>query len=98
MSSDHRNVLIDCPLLLHLCLYISEGIWFLLQLVSDSVARHDVYYTISGPGYDQNPVGVFKLDSLSGMLSVLKSVDREQFPMFVVSVTFSLFVNLIQHL
>ncbi|XP_030017235.1 desmocollin 2-like protein [Sphaeramia orbicularis] len=55
-------------------------------IVSDSAAKYDVYYTLSGPGYNEHPVGVFSLDSESGMLKVNKPVDREEFPKFVMTV------------
>lgn len=55
------------------------------RIVSDVEAKYDVYYTISGPGYNEYPVGVFTLDRKSGMLSVTRAVDREQFPKFVLT-------------
>ncbi|KAI3374326.1 hypothetical protein L3Q82_006166 [Scortum barcoo] len=55
------------------------------KIVSDSSAKYDVYYTISGPGVDQYPVGVFSLNQNTGMLSVHKPVDREEFPNFTVT-------------
>ncbi|KAL3055228.1 hypothetical protein OYC64_018006 [Pagothenia borchgrevinki] len=51
-------------------------------IVSDSVATQAVYYTISGPGVNQHPVGVFSLNRETGMLTIHKSVDREEFPRF----------------
>ena len=59
--------------------------WFLLQIVSDSDAIQDVYYIISGPGYDQYPANVFSLDRNTGAFTVHKPVDREMFPSFTVS-------------
>lgn len=58
-----------------------------MQLESDSAATRSVYYTISGPGYNQNPVNIFALDSDTGKLSVLKSIDREEFPSFTVGLS-----------
>ncbi|XP_059201150.1 desmocollin 2-like protein [Centropristis striata] len=55
------------------------------KIVSDSEAKQEVYYTLSGHGVDQHPVGVFSLDKYSGMLSVHKSVDREEFPSFTLT-------------
>ncbi|KAM8839161.1 desmocollin 2-like protein [Synchiropus picturatus] len=55
------------------------------RIVSDSEAKYDVYYTITGPGYNEYPVGLFQLDSKTGMLSVTGPVDREQFPAFVLT-------------
>ncbi|XP_010774155.1 desmocollin 2-like protein [Notothenia coriiceps] len=56
------------------------------EIVSDSEARQTVYYTISGPGVNQHPVGVFSLDRDSGMLVVHKPVDREKFPKFTLMI------------
>nr|XP_057924973.1 desmocollin 2-like protein [Doryrhamphus excisus] len=55
------------------------------RLVSDSEARHQVYYTLTGPGFDKHPAGVFKFDGLSGMLTLLKAVDREEYPQFILT-------------
>ncbi|XP_077376327.1 desmocollin 2-like protein isoform X2 [Festucalex cinctus] len=52
------------------------------RLVSDTEAVHRVYYTLTGPGYDKYPEGVFRFNSQTGMLTVLKAVDREEFPQF----------------
>lgn len=54
------------------------------QLESESAANHDVYYTISGRGYNQSPVNVFAFDTDTGKLSALKTIDREEFPSFTV--------------
>lgn len=51
---------------------------------SESAAKHTVYYTVSGPGYNQHPVNVFALESQTGKLSVLQTIDREEFPSFTV--------------
>ncbi|XP_011485197.1 desmocollin-2 isoform X2 [Oryzias latipes] len=47
-------------------------------LASDSASVHDVYYTISGPGADLDPKGVFSLNRDTGLLQVHKSLDREE--------------------
>ncbi|XP_010742116.3 desmocollin 2-like protein [Larimichthys crocea] len=52
------------------------------QIVSDSEINHKVYYTLSGPGVDSHPGNVFSLDRYSGMLTVHRAVDREEFPRF----------------
>ncbi|XP_044076580.1 desmocollin 2 like [Siniperca chuatsi] len=52
------------------------------KIVSDSSGKYDVYYTFSGPGFNQHPERVFTLDRYTGMLTVHKSVDREEFPSF----------------
>ncbi|XP_056149847.1 desmocollin 2-like protein isoform X2 [Lampris incognitus] len=53
------------------------------RVVSDSEAVHNVYYTITGPGVDAHPVGLFSVDRNSGMLSVHRAIDREEFPEIV---------------
>uniref|UniRef100_A0A671YAZ7 Desmocollin 2 like n=1 Tax=Sparus aurata TaxID=8175 RepID=A0A671YAZ7_SPAAU len=54
------------------------------RIVSDSEAKYNVYYSFSGPGFDQFPTDVFSLDRETAMLRVLKKVDREKFPSFTV--------------
>lgn len=55
-----------------------------LQIGSDSSVNHTVYYMISGPGVDEDPVGVISVD-LFGMLRLHRAVDREKYPQFTVS-------------
>ncbi|XP_041660277.1 desmocollin 2 like [Cheilinus undulatus] len=55
------------------------------RIVSDSETDQEVFYTVSGPGVDSPPLELFTLDSNSGMLKVLKPVDREQYPKFVLT-------------
>uniref|UniRef100_A0A8C8JW74 Cadherin domain-containing protein n=1 Tax=Oncorhynchus tshawytscha TaxID=74940 RepID=A0A8C8JW74_ONCTS len=52
-------------------------------IASDSSATRSVYYTISGPGVTEEPVGVFSVVMETGMLRVNKVVDRERTPQFV---------------
>ncbi|XP_061550628.1 desmocollin 2-like protein [Phycodurus eques] len=52
------------------------------RLVSDTEGVHRVYYTLTGPGYNKHPEGVFRFDNKTGMLTVLKAVDREEYPQF----------------
>lgn len=52
------------------------------KIVSDTSATQEVYYTFSGPGFNEYPVEVFTLERDSGMLKVNKPVDREEFPSF----------------
>ncbi|XP_062386301.1 desmocollin 2-like protein [Sardina pilchardus] len=53
---------------------------------SDSSLAYSVYYEISGPGVDRDPVGVFTVDRNSGMLRVHRPVDREEWPQFQITV------------
>ncbi|XP_048868200.1 desmocollin-3-like [Brienomyrus brachyistius] len=52
------------------------------QIISDSSVNHSVYYTISGPGITQHPLGLFSLDPSTSMLKVHKPIDREEYPQF----------------
>lgn len=56
------------------------------QIASDSSVNYNVYYEISGPGVTQEPIGLFTLDKDTGMIRVTRAVDRERYPVFVVSV------------
>ncbi|XP_042202645.1 cadherin-2-like, partial [Callorhinchus milii] len=47
----------------------------LVQIKSNTHGK--VHYSIVGPGADLNPVGVFIVDSVTGRLSVTKTLDRE---------------------
>ncbi|XP_046884094.1 desmocollin-3-like [Hypomesus transpacificus] len=49
---------------------------------SDSSATYNVYYTVSGPGVDEHPRGLFSVDRNTGLLRVHQPVDREEFPKF----------------
>lgn len=48
-----------------------------------------MYYEISGQGVTSDPVGLFTLNKQTGMLSVTRAVDREQYPQFNVSLNIS---------
>ncbi|KAG8014181.1 Desmocollin-2, partial [Nibea albiflora] len=52
------------------------------RIVSDSEIKYKVYYTLSGSGVDRHPVNVFTLDRDTGMLTVHRAIDREEFPRF----------------
>ncbi|XP_061095893.1 desmocollin 2-like protein [Conger conger] len=50
---------------------------------SDSSANYSVYYQISGPGVTEPPVGLFTVDPDTGMLSMHRTVNREDHHQFV---------------
>ncbi|XP_023671447.2 cadherin-2-like isoform X2 [Paramormyrops kingsleyae] len=54
----------------------------LVRVTSDLQMKHVVRYRITGPGADEPPAGIFIMDPVSGELSVMKSLDREQRPSF----------------
>lgn len=57
-----------------------------LQIQSDRDKTNTLRYSVTGPGADQNPNGLFIIDAISGTLSVTKPLDREHIPNFHVSV------------
>lgn len=56
------------------------------QIRSDRDKINTLRYSVTGPGADQNPTGLFIIDPITGQLSVTKPLDREQISNFHVSV------------
>nr|XP_003197851.4 cadherin-2-like [Danio rerio] len=54
----------------------------LVRIRSDNDERVSLRYSVTGPGADQPPAGVFSIDPVSGQLTVLKPLDREHLPSF----------------
>uniref|UniRef100_S4REE4 Cadherin-1 n=1 Tax=Petromyzon marinus TaxID=7757 RepID=S4REE4_PETMA len=54
----------------------------LVQIKSDKV-KTGVHYSITGPGADQAPIGVFSIESGTGWLFVNKILDREESDMYM---------------
>uniref|UniRef100_A0A5F8GMI1 Desmocollin 2 n=1 Tax=Monodelphis domestica TaxID=13616 RepID=A0A5F8GMI1_MONDO len=50
----------------------------LQQVQSDSAQNYTVYYSIRGPGVDQEPINLFYIERDTGHLYVTRPVDREQ--------------------
>lgn len=57
------------------------------QIRSDHDKSRSLRYSVTGPGADQPPNGIFIIDPISGELSVNKPLDREHIPSFHVSLT-----------
>ncbi|XP_007487270.2 desmocollin-2 isoform X2 [Monodelphis domestica] len=55
---------------------------FLQQIQSDSAQKYTVYYSISGPGVDQNPLNLFYIEKDTGNLFCTGPVDRETYEAF----------------
>lgn len=55
------------------------------QIRSDHDKNRSLRYSVTGPGADQPPTGIFIIDPISGELSVNKPLDREHIPSFHVS-------------
>ncbi|XP_030645468.1 B-cadherin isoform X2 [Chanos chanos] len=52
--------------------------FMLVQIQSSHGKREKILYSISGPGADQPPVGIFTISRTSGWLAVTQSLDREE--------------------
>lgn len=55
------------------------------QIRSDHDKSRALRYSVTGPGADQPPTGIFIIDPISGELSVNKPLDREHISNFHVS-------------
>uniref|UniRef100_A0A8C6Q0A4 Cadherin 2, type 1, N-cadherin (neuronal) n=1 Tax=Nothobranchius furzeri TaxID=105023 RepID=A0A8C6Q0A4_NOTFU len=54
----------------------------LVRIRSDRDKSRMLRYSVTGPGADQPPTGIFIIDPISGHLSVTKPLDREHIPNF----------------
>lgn len=54
----------------------------LLQIRSDRDKNRMLRYSVTGPGADQPPTGIFIINPISGQLSVTKPLDREHISNF----------------
>ncbi|KFO37229.1 Desmocollin-2, partial [Fukomys damarensis] len=55
---------------------------FLQQIQSDTAQNYTIYYSISGPGVDQEPQNLFYVERDTGNLYCRGPVDREQYQSF----------------
>ncbi|XP_073487613.1 cadherin-2 isoform X2 [Aquarana catesbeiana] len=54
----------------------------LVRIRSDRDKSLSLRYSVTGPGADQPPIGVYIISPISGQLSVTKPLDREQIAIF----------------
>ncbi|KAF5901002.1 cadherin-2, partial [Clarias magur] len=54
----------------------------LVRIRSDHDNKVNLRYSVTGPGADQPPTGIFSIDPISGELTVLKPLDREHIANF----------------
>ncbi|XP_066537158.1 cadherin-2-like [Hoplias malabaricus] len=54
----------------------------LVRIRSDHDSKVSLRYSVTGPGADQPPTGIFSINPISGELSVLKPLDREHIASF----------------
>ncbi|XP_007893279.1 cadherin-2 isoform X2 [Callorhinchus milii] len=50
----------------------------LVRIRSDRDKNRSLRYSVTGPGADQPPTGIFNISPVSGQLAVLKPLDREE--------------------
>ncbi|XP_059974242.1 desmocollin-2 isoform X1 [Mesoplodon densirostris] len=55
---------------------------FLQQIQSDTAQNYTIYYSISGPGVDKEPLNLFYVERDTGKLFCTRAVDREKYPSF----------------
>ncbi|XP_037012693.2 desmocollin-2-like isoform X1 [Artibeus jamaicensis] len=62
--------------------YLGPFPLFLEQIESDSAQNYTVYYSIRGPGVDEEPLNLFHIERDTGNLYCNRRVDREQYESF----------------
>ena len=70
-------LLIVVKIVFQYCKYCCAVFVFVVQIRSNEDKSKTISYSITGPGADQNPVGLFTMDRLSGKLYVTEPLDRE---------------------
>lgn len=59
------------------------GLESIARIRSDKENDRDIFYYLSGPGADEPPEGVFKVDKKTGHVQVLAILDREEIPFYI---------------
>ncbi|KAM5221992.1 desmocollin-1 [Ctenodactylus gundi] len=54
------------------------------QIQSDAAQNYTVFYSISGPGVDKEPLNLFYIEKDTGDIYCTRSIDREQYDQFLV--------------
>ncbi|XP_071064610.1 desmocollin-1 isoform X2 [Dasypus novemcinctus] len=52
------------------------------QIQSDTAQNYTIFYSLSGPGVDKEPLNLFFIDKNSGDIFCTRSIDREQYQEF----------------
>ncbi|XP_048219189.1 desmocollin-1 isoform X2 [Perognathus longimembris pacificus] len=54
------------------------------QIQSDAAQNYTIFYSISGPGVDKEPLNLFYIEKDTGDIYCTRSIDREQYDQFMV--------------
>ncbi|XP_038136277.1 EP-cadherin-like [Cyprinodon tularosa] len=60
---------------------------YIAKIRSDNNDHGKPEYSLKGPGVNEPPYGLFKVDQQTGFITITGKVDREQYPYFNVSRT-----------
>lgn len=73
---------------LSLCLLDFQIRWifcvcvFVFQIRSDKENYTKIIYSLTGPGVDQPPLGIFRINSETGFVKITAILDREEIPAY----------------
>lgn len=54
----------------------------MFQIRSDKENYTRIIYSLTGPGVDQPPIGIFRIDSVTGFVKITAILDREEIPSY----------------
>uniref|UniRef100_A0A8C9Z9J3 Cadherin domain-containing protein n=1 Tax=Sander lucioperca TaxID=283035 RepID=A0A8C9Z9J3_SANLU len=75
---DHKNNLLGNE-------WNNSGLWCFVQIRSTAHSVNKIFYSITGPGADQPPVGLFTMDRSTGNLYLTQPLDREEKDSYMVT-------------
>ena len=66
--------------------WYNSGLWCFVQVRSTAHRVKNISYSITGPGADQPPVGLFTMDRNTGNLYLTQPLDREKQDNYMVGI------------
>ncbi|KAM6919718.1 desmoglein-2-like protein isoform 2-T2 [Lycodopsis pacificus] len=58
------------------------GLQYIAKIRSDKANYTKILYYLTGPGVDQSPQGIFRIDENTGFVKIYSILDREQIPFY----------------